>query len=60
MNRRIVAQQGVDAAYGISDNVGHSRAAVEGSNPPKRTPSCAYKAPRRTPFSVMWTLVDRD
>jgi hypothetical protein len=47
---RNTARQGVDAAYGIPDNVGRLGAAIEGSNPPKRPPSCAYNAPTAIPL----------
>jgi hypothetical protein len=49
MDRPLVTRQGVDVAYEIPDNVSRFGAAVEGSNPLKRPPSCAYKAPRQSP-----------
>jgi hypothetical protein len=52
MDWLLVTRQGVDAAYVIPDNVSRLGAAVEGSNPLKRPPSCAYKAPRRSPLCL--------
>jgi hypothetical protein len=54
MDCPLVTRQGVDAAYEIPDNVSRLGAAVEGSNPPKRPLSCAYKAPRRSPH--VWSI----
>jgi hypothetical protein len=54
MDFPLVTRQGVDAAYEIPDNVSRLGAAVEGSNPPKRPLSCAYKAPRRSPH--FWSI----
>jgi hypothetical protein len=51
MDRPLVARQGVDAAYGIPDNVSRLGAAIEGSNPPKKPLSCAYKVSTRPPFT---------
>ena len=46
MNRPLVIRQGVDAVYEASGNMSRLGVAVEGSNPPKRPLSCAYKSPR--------------
>jgi hypothetical protein len=47
---RNMARQGVDAAYGITDNVSRLGAAIEGSNPPSKPLSYSYKSPRRSHF----------
>ena len=52
MDRPLVTRQQVDAAHGSPNNVSGLGAAVEGSPPPKRPPSCAYKAPRRSSSSA--------
>src|ERR1700722_8053637 len=54
MDQSLVTRQGVDAAHEIPDNVSCLRPAVEGSNPPKRLLSCAYKAPRRS--LLCWSI----
>jgi hypothetical protein len=51
MDRPLVTRRGVNVAHGISNNMSRLGAAVEDSNPLKRPPSCAYKAPRRSPFA---------
>ena len=47
MDRPLITWQGVDAAHGDVSRLG---AAVEGSHPAKRPPSCAYKALSRSPL----------
>jgi hypothetical protein len=44
MDQLLITQQGVDAAYRSPSNVSRLGAAAEGSHPPKRAPSFAYKA----------------
>jgi hypothetical protein len=51
------AQQGVDAAYGISDSISRLGAAAEALNPPKRPLSCAYKARRRSPLWLKYLFL---
>jgi hypothetical protein len=41
MNRLLITRQGVDAVYGIPDNISRLGTAVEGSNTPKKPLSCA-------------------
>ena|SRR5271155_114405 len=55
MNRPLVTRQGVDAAYGIPDDVSRLGAAIEGPNLPKRPLSYVYKAPRRS--LLYWSIV---
>jgi hypothetical protein len=48
MGRLLVTRQRVDAAHRSSDIVSRLRASIEGSYPPKRAPSFAYKALSRS------------
>jgi hypothetical protein len=50
MDQLLVTRQRVDAAHRSSDIVSRLGAGVEGSHPPKRAPSFAYKALSRSPL----------
>jgi hypothetical protein len=53
MDRSLVTRHGRESTrhMGYLNNMSRSGAAVEDLNPPKRLPSCVYKAPRRSPFA---------
>src|SRR5436190_22986730 len=52
MDRLLVTRQRVDAVHRSPDIVSRLEAGVEGSDPPKRAPSFAYKALSRSlPFA---------
>ena len=55
MDRLLVTRQRVDAAHRSPDIVSRLGASVEGSHPPKRAPSFAYKALSRSP-PLRWSI----